>query len=1308
MQSLAAAVEESARLFPLTPTQQGILFHRLLDEHAVTQVQQLVCRWHEALDAPALERAWQRLGQQHDVLRTSIRWEGLPEPRQETHAAITVPLSRHRLGERSAEEQRRAVDEYLESDRRRGFDLTKPPLFRVALFELTPSESVMVWSFHHVLLDTRSVMLLQEELLKAYDAVRKDTEVLLGARAPFRNYAEWLHARDLKPAQAFWRERLRGFIAPTPLLSLPFEGEPASTHQELTVDLPLETVRALRGLEIDLRTLLVSAWGILLARTSGEGDVVFGVAESRRDGTVADAEAMLGLFINTIPARIRFADSDTLITLLQRVEQEQNEARLHEHAPLASIQRWSDVPAGTGLFDSLVVLERESPGAPLHGRAEVELHERMSYPLTLTVWLDTLTLRLAWDPRRFEESSIRRMSGHLGTLLMAVPGALEAPVSRLPLLTREERRQLLTKWNDTRGDFPRERFVHELFESHVALHPERIALRLGVESLTYAELNGRANRIAHRLRTLGVGPDVFVGILLERSTDMVVALLGILKAGGAYVPLDPSYPKDRLELMLEDSRAAVLLTQPSLAELLSTQGARVLSLEEGWQRLWTESDQNVAPDGSTENLAYVIYTSGSTGKPKGVQLPHRAVVNFLETMRREPGLTEDDVVIGLTTLSFDIAGLEIYLPLTTGAQLVLIGREVAADARRLAEVIEQSNATVVQATPATWRMLLDTGWTGSDRLKLLCGGEALARDLADRLLERCGSLWNMYGPTETTIWSTVCRVTPGRAATVPIGRPIANTQVYVLDPALEPVPVGVPGELHIGGDGVARGYLNRAELTAERFIRNPFVDDARARMYKTGDAVRWLPGGELEYLNRLDNQVKLRGYRIELGEIEAALRRHDGIADAVVTVRTDAPGGKALAAYWIAEGEPAAVSVLKSFLKESLPEYMVPAFFVRLTELPLTPNGKVDRKVLPPPERISSQAEEASVAPRDDIERRLARIWCDILRIPAAGIHDNFFELGGESLLAVQMFVRIETEFGRELPLATLLQAGTIESLASRIREEGWIPPWSPLIPIQTIGSRTSLFWVHGVGGNVLNYRSLALRLGDDQPFYGLQARGMDGKLPPVATIEEMASVYLSEIRKVQPRGPYVLGGSSFGGVVAYEMAQQLLASGDEAAFVALLDTNAVNSADERKTKQSLTTRIKLHLGILLRGPDRLTYLRKKARRLRRKTVYRIWQTVFAAFQKFNKPLPQSLQDVAQNNYRALRIYKARPYDGRVGLFCARLEPEEFTQAKQRAWGMLVPSIELYEVAGDHLSMVDEPHVADLASQLTEALQRRR
>jgi thioesterase domain-containing protein/acyl carrier protein len=636
---------------------------------------------------------------------------------------------------------------------------------------------------------------------------------------------------------------------------------------------------------------------------------------------------------------------------------------------------------------------------------------------------------------------------------------------------------------------------------------------------------------------------------------------------------------------------------------------------------------------------------------------------------------------------------------------VLVGRDVAIDARRLSEVIERSGATVVQATPATWRMLLDAGWNGSDRLKLLCGGEALARDLADRLLQRCGSLWNMYGPTETTIWSTVRRVTPGRTATVPIGKPIANTQVYVLDPAFEPVPIGVPGELFIGGDGVARGYLHREELTAERFIRNPFVDDPNARMYRTGDAVRWLPHGELEYLNRLDNQVKVRGYRIELGEIETALRKHEAVADAVVTVRTDAPGGKALAAYWIAEpGSEPAVAELRTFLKESLPDYMVPTFFVRLDELPLTPNGKVDRKALPAPERVAGDGEQTSVAPRDEIEQRLARIWCDVLKTPSVGVHDNFFELGGESLLAVQMFVRIEAEFGRELPLATLLEAGTIESLAGIIKLEGWSAPWSPLIPFQTNGTKPPFFCVHGVGGNVLNYRALSQRLGNDQPFYGLQARGMDGKLPPLATIEEMAAVYLAEIRKVQPRGPYYLGGASFGGVVAYEMAHQLRAQGEEAAFIALFDTNAVNTIDDQKTQPSLSERLKLHLGILMRGPDRLTYLRKKARRLRRKTVYRTWQTVYAAFQKLNRPLPQSLQDVAQNNYRALRIYKARPYDGRVGLFCAKLEPEEFIETRKRAWSMLVPSLEVYEVDGDHLSMVEEPHVADVAAKLAQAI----
>ncbi|HEX7833373.1 MAG TPA: amino acid adenylation domain-containing protein, partial [Thermoanaerobaculia bacterium] len=498
--------------------------------------------------------------------------------------------------------------------------------------------------------------------------------------------------------------------------------------------------------------------------------------------------------------------------------------------------------------------------------------------------------------------------------------------------------------------------MHALFEAQAARTPNRVALQFENETLTYRELNARANHIARRLRSLGVREETLVAILMDRSLDLLAALLGILKAGGAYVPLDPMYPVDRLEFMLEDSHAPVLVTQSSLASLLRT-SATIFEVDRDLEG----DERNVASSVRDENLAYVIYTSGSTGKPKGVQIPHRALINFLDSMREAPGLSEHDTIFAVTTLSFDIAGLELWLPLTTGARIELVSREIAADGRRLAEKLSRSDATVIQATPATYRMLIEAGWKGDPRLKILCGGEAMPRDLADALLTRCESLWNMYGPTETTIWSTIHRVTSDIASVnVPIGKPIANTQVYVLDANLQPAP---EGELFIGGDGVARGYLNRASLTAQRFVPDPFGAPG-ARMYRTGDAVRLLSDGSIEYLERLDHQVKVRGYRIELGEIENALRKQDGVANAVVIARDDLPGGKALVAYCIARGTLPSAAALREHLRATLPEYMVPSHFATLDAFPLTPNGKIDRKALPAPARTSRDDDESYVAPR--------------------------------------------------------------------------------------------------------------------------------------------------------------------------------------------------------------------------------------------------------------------------------------------------------------------------------------------------------
>jgi thioesterase domain-containing protein/acyl carrier protein len=656
---------------------------------------------------------------------------------------------------------------------------------------------------------------------------------------------------------------------------------------------------------------------------------------------------------------------------------------------------------------------------------------------------------------------------------------------------------------------------------------------------------------------------------------------------------------------------------------------------------------------------------------------------------------------------------DIYLPLLVGARIELVSREIAADARGLLKTLDESGATVLQATPSTWRMLIEAGWKGNGQLKALCGAESFPRDLADQLLALSGSLWNLYGPTETTVWSTAYKVGAGEEGSVPVGRPIANTQIYLLDAQLQPVPVGVAGEVHIGGAGLARGYLNRPELTAERFIPDPFSDAPGARLYKTGDAARYLPDGQIEYINRLDNQVKVRGFRIELGEIEARLRQHEGVSEAVVIVRDDLPGGKTLVAYVVSQREAKPeVGELREFVKGTLPEYMLPAFFVFMDALPLTPNGKVNRRALPAPSHASSESERTLVPPRDALERQLAKIWEGVLEVQSAGIKDNFFESGGDSLLAVRLFLRVEEAFGKNLPLATLIQTPTIEGLANVLRGEGAIPSWSPLVPIQPDGSNPPFFCVHGVGGNVLNYRALAKYLGADQPFYGLQSQGLNGEQPPLTRIEEMAALYLKEVRRLQPKGPYYLGGASFGGIVAFEMAQQLHAEGERTALIALFDTTPFGSTnllpDTVKATRSngLAHKLKVHLNVILRDPDRITYLRKRIRRVRRRMLYRSWQLVYQLFQKFRRPLPQTLQNVQQANYKALRDYAPqRAYPGSVTLFYALKEPEEFTRDKQQGWKALAQGgVITHEVPGDHLTMVEEPHVRSLAEKLATSI----
>jgi amino acid adenylation domain-containing protein len=751
---------------------------------------------------------------------------------------------------------------------------------------------------------------------------------------------------------------------------------------------------------------------------------------------------------------------------------------------------------------------------------------------------------------RGESGSNGRFVGHLRTLLEAAHAGPDVAVAALPLLGEQERARLLVELNETAAPYPHA-CLDELIAQQAVATPGVLAVECGEDRLTYAELEADANRLAHHLLKLGVGPDVLVGICTRRSTAMVVGLLGILKAGGAYVPIDPAYPAERQTYMLENSLAPVILTQEELRNSLPVGDAHVVCLDSDWAAIAERPSSPPELASDPERLAYVIYTSGSTGNPKGVQIPHRALVNFLTTMRERPGLTAQDVLVAVTTLSFDIAGLELYLPLTTGARVVIAPSETAEDPKALAALLDRVQATVMQATPTTWRMLIDSDLATRPGMKALCGGEALPVALADRLVDAGLELWNMYGPTETTIWSTCARVTT-RAQPLTIGRPIANTTLYVLDTTMKPVPVGVAGELWIGGDGLARGYRGRPEETAARFVAHPFDDTPGARIYSTGDLARYREDGAVEFLGRIDHQVKVRGFRIELGEIETVLARHPAVVEAVVVA--NGSGAEAeLAGYVTPQGDPMLAHELRRYLGETLPAYMIPSTIMTLEAFPLTPNGKVDRKALPEPVRERSSGHEL-IAPRTEMERRLASTWERELGIHPIGVTDNFFDLGVNSIVAATLFAAIERDLGNGLPLGAIFRAPTIETLAKLIEDGEDASRWTSLVPIQPQGSRPPIFCMHGGAGTILHLQRLARTLGTEQPFYGLQSRGLYGGSSSPRTVEKMASHYLSEMRQVHEGGPWLLAGYCFGSLVAFEIAQRLVAEGEEVQLLAMLN----------------------------------------------------------------------------------------------------------------------------------------------------------
>ena len=1042
--------------YPLSPTQTGMLFNYLLRPEAGIDIEQVIITLPEEIDPSTMADAWRRLATRHDALRTSFHWDGLPEPEQRIVSEVNLSFEFQDLEQIIEERQREMIERYLEEDRRTGFDLKKAPLLRIALFRFNRKSYQLIWTVHHILLDGRSFVPLLEEVFRDYRTLREGNETEFKTRRPYRDFIDWLGNLDMEAARLFWKEKLAAFSEPTPLPLDQSEFQDAGSEPDFsrqTLIVSREIIHAIRKLaernDLTLNTFLQGAWAILLGRYSHRQDVLFGVTRAGRKSTVEGSLDIVGNFINTLPLRVRLDPDSSVLDLLKQIRQLSLETRPYEHTPATSIKEWSAIPSSRPLFESLLFFENQSLQTRLRAlggqwnERTVELREQTNFPITIAAYAeDVLELNLIYDNARFGHDDMQRVLNHLGNLLERMTHDLALSPARIPIMSKTETDRMVFGWNKRTVDYPRHRCVHELFEDWAERAPERAAVVFEGERINYGELNRRANRVAWRLRGLGVKPDQLVGIRLDRSLAQVVAVLGVLKAGAGYVPLDPQNPSSRLSFILNDSGARILICSEENEPLPVLH--RVV-LEEFEERAGAGGGREENPPvvNSASDLAYVIYTSGSTGNPKGVMIEHRNVVGFLHAIGSLTRLSGPRIGTSVSSFSFDVSIDELFSCLCFGGTVHLIPPWCSTNGKLFVQYMAENGINTTYIMPFYVQDVAEelSRQGGFPSLKCLMTGIAPVKQ---RVLQRIRDtfprirIMNCYGPTEVT-WGPCGYVFhqaihPNRIA--PIGKPFPNYRMYVLDDNLQPVPPGVTGELFVGGAGVARGYLNQPETTAESFIPDPFLDDPGERVYRTGDMVRFQADGNVVFVGRRDNQVKIRGYRIELGEIETVLVQHPAIARAVVICREDHGSEKQLAAYLVFErGASVEQAEIRAFIRKRLPLYMVPAAIIPLDKIPVTVNGKLDVEALPVQTQERTARTSQETRSRSTLEAWLTKIWKDVLDVDEVGCNDNFFDLGGDSLSLIQMRSIIETELGLKMNMALLFKAPTIAQLTAVLGE---------------------------------------------------------------------------------------------------------------------------------------------------------------------------------------------------------------------------------------------------------------------------------
>jgi amino acid adenylation domain-containing protein len=1316
---------------PLSPLQQRLWFMEKLNPDVPVYNESEAVLLTGNLNAVALEKAFNVIVGRHEALRSTIEViDGAPNAI--IHQDWPLRFREFDLSPLTFAKRQSELDRLLIDEPRIPYSLETTPGIRVSLICLSEREHVLILNMHHIICDWASEGIIWRELSAAYRSFLNGEPANLPALPiSHRDYAVWNEKRlseaDFSQDLAFWEENLKNAPA---LLEIPTDRPRPATmsykgkrqRRKLSSNLTEALRTSSRQERTSLFTIFAAALDTVLYRYTGTDDILLGLPIGDRD--LPELQSTIGFLLHTHVLRTALSSDITFREILSRVQKGVLDLYAYRTVPFDQVVRKLQPernPSYSPLFQVMLNWRDRDQQLDFIGLEGLAVESLMASADTCKFDLfffvtdtgDEIWLELEYNTDLFDHDRISRLLGHYQTVLEAVVADPGAAIGEIPLLTTDEYKQVVFDWNHTHVDFPEKQCVDQLIEKQIGRVPDKIAVSCGEERLTYRQLGDRIDQLAGYLQRSGVKRNDLVAICVERSVDMIVGLLGIMRAGAAYLPLDPTFPPERLAFMLQDAQPSLLLTQERLRALLPQSEVLVFALDALPPS--TGIPPTAAAKHGPDDLAYVLYTSGSTGTPKGVQIPHRALANFMLSMQREPGITASDTLLAITTLSFDIAGLELYLPLTVGAHLVIASDQAARDGKQLLALMKSAETTLMQATPVTWRMLLDAGWHGDQNLTVLCGGESWNSELAMQLLSRCKSLWNMYGPTETTIWSAVSRVQAN--GYVRIGQPIANTSLYVLDQCNQPAAVGIPGELHIGGRGLALGYLRRPELTGQRFIPHPFSAQ-NEKLYKTGDLVRRLADGSIEFLRRLDHQIKLRGFRIELGEIESLLGRQPGIKQCIVTLQEFDQDDKRLVAYIVQDNQHKAPAIdeLRNTLKQQLPAYMVPSSFSVLNSMPLTANGKIDRKALSVSTVTAISGSAAVASPRDAIESTLVQIWGKLLQVHPVGIRSNFFDLGGYSMLVFRLFAEVNKTYHTSLPIATIFTAPTIEQLAEVVRgrafEQAIIQPGSrnsvehsAIVPIQSYGSSAPLFIVHGVQGHIVGFQQIATLLGSDQPVYGVQAQTNVPGESGLLRLEDQAAYYVANIRSIQPQGPYRLLGYCFGGLVALEIAQQLHASGQEVELLGLLDSHNRDCILVAHQDHSTAIRFGAHLERFLTSFRELPFF-KKVTFIPEKLVIRIQRWSYNSAHRIGvRSVPSFMKSTEDILRVAADHYRPQPWHGRLTLFRTALQPDA-RLPWDLGWAPLAKEgLEVCDLPGDHWTIFREPNIFVLAKQLRDHLE---